>query len=184
MRQALTILLITVLVAAGVYVAWRGSRSATRPDHLLAAGRPAGGTCDERLQVAAAEDDLDRVRDLIRNGVSVARGTATLHVTPLHDAAGNCDARMIRELLAAGADPNARTVSGETPLMQIDRCRTGAESALQALLDGGADINATDGKGLTALDRAERRGNEALTQMLRRGGATMNESPAWPSDDQ
>lgn len=62
--------------------------------------------------------------------------------------------------------------------MHVSRSDAAGEAAIKALLDGGADINATDGKEMTALDRAERQGDDALAQLLTRAGARLFERPA------
>ena len=52
---------------------------------------------------------------------------------------------MTKKLLAAGADPNAALLSGETPLMQA--ARLGNVETVHALLAGGADPNAQEKNG-------------------------------------
>lgn len=175
LREVSTVLVLVALAGAAGYWAGHTPRAPAPSVHA----RPSAntGTTDERLQAAAAEDDADAVRELLAQGVNPCRGTGTLHVTPLHDAAANADANLIRRLLAAGVDPNARTVQGETPLMYLSRSNAVGDVALRALLDGGADLSAIDGKGMTALDRAERQGDAPLAQLLTRAGARPSERP-------
>jgi ankyrin repeat protein len=70
--------------------------------------------------------------------------------TPLMYAALYGDAALLRDLLAAGGNPNAASDSGATALMwaveDIDKVR--------ALVDAGADVNATSGFGRTPLSLA------------------------------
>lgn len=80
---------------------------------------------------------------------------STTHAgTPLHYAAGHGDLTMVRALLARGANVNATgRDSGETPL--ISACRDWAHSYIVSpLLSAGADVNARDKKGRTALHYA------------------------------
>jgi len=65
-------------------------------------------------------------------------------------AAGECP--RVRELLAAGADRNARDAEGATPLMLA--AHAGHLDVVRALIDAGADVNATDERGWGALAKA------------------------------
>lgn len=75
-------------------------------------------------------------------------------LTPLMRAAEKQDASAVRELLAQGADVNARDSSGKTPL--IHACVNGKISPviIATLLAAGADVNASDSSGMTALHAA------------------------------
>ena len=84
------------------------------------------------------------------------------------------DHGMMRELLAAGADPEARTsvteVGGETALHFATN--VGEESTMRVLLDNGADVNARiDDRG--QLEKLARR--EPLSFKTRRGCLRSNE---------
>jgi ankyrin repeat protein len=181
LREASTVFVLMVLAGVAGYWAGRSSHAPAQATHV----RPSAnrGTTDERLQLAAAADNADNVRDLLAQGVTPCRGTATWHMTPLHDAAMNADANLIRRLLDAGADPNGRTINGETPLMELTRSDAAGEESLRALLDGGADINATECKGLTAVDRAEKHGDAALARMLLAHHALPPNHPVAPTGD-
>jgi ankyrin repeat protein len=179
-RDVSLVLLLVLAGIAGGY--WAGTSSRARAPSARA--RPAdadGGTINERLEVAAGIDDAGAVRDLLARGVSPCRGTKGCHVTALHYAAGNADAKLVRQLIAAGADPNGRTIQGETPLMQLSRADAAGQATLRALLDGGADIDAVDAKGSTAVERAERRHDAALVELLKRSGARWVETPSSSS---
>jgi len=66
--------------------------------------------------------------------------------TMLHAAAFETDAEYVRNLIEEGADPNARDLAGNTPLMLT---KDGAVA--KALIAGGADTEARDEKGRTVL---------------------------------
>ena len=70
--------------------------------------------------------------------------------TPLHVAVKRSrQPSIVAELIAGGANPNAKDVDGETPLHQV---KTAADAAL--LMEAGADLNARDKAGYTPLHDA------------------------------
>jgi ankyrin repeat protein len=97
---------------------------------------------------------------------------------------GPSGADIVRLLLEAGADPNAATADGTTPLMvaaglgrasyQPGAVRgapsPSAEAAVRMLLDAGARVNAVNEAGFTALHGAAFRGlNEVVAYLVQRG---------------
>ena len=70
----------------------------------------------------------------------------------LIDAVIAADVGRVRELLAAGADCNARDGDGATALMLA--AHAGRLDLVQTLIDAGADVNATDERGWGALAKA------------------------------
>jgi ankyrin repeat protein len=98
------------------------------------------------------------------------------------------DAAILRALLAAGADHRIATDDGTTPLMaaaglghrsyQPRRPRgprsPGAEEAVRALVEGGADVNAANEGEFTALHAAVFRGWNEVVQYLVEHGANIN----------
>jgi len=61
----------------------------------------------------------------------------------LHQAAGAGYAELVEALITAGADVNARTEEGETPLHQA-AVRCGGLEVVGALIAAGADVNASE----------------------------------------
>ena len=90
--------------------------------------------------------------------------------TPLHSAvatdAGPSEHEIIRLLLEAGADPNAKSREGGTPLHTA--AFTGDLEGAELLLAYGADPNASDPKGHTPLDIARDRRNIEVAALVHR----------------
>ncbi|CAM9787414.1 unnamed protein product, partial [Laminaria digitata] len=123
------------------------------------------------LGAAALMGNLEVVRTLLEHGVDVDecgpdRETA-LHNTVIH---GRADPDLIDLLLSAGADIDARTVKGFTPLhLATDRPDSGDAAAI--LLRRGAAKDAVDSGGKSALHFAAERGHLAATRALLAAGA-------------
>ena len=82
--------------------------------------------------------------------------------------------RIVQELAAAGADPNARRKhDGATPL--IEAARQGDLPVVRALLAAGADVNARDQHGKTALQEAKDK--PEIVSALKAAGATTAAKP-------
>jgi uncharacterized protein len=131
---------------------------------------PDGSTA---LMHAAANDDLELVRALIKAGANVKLknqfGTSALTEASILGSAPIIDA-----LLKAGADANFRTTEGETPLMAA--ARSGRVEAATLLLDAGADVNAKESwGGQTALMWAAAQGQAEMIKLLASKGANLND---------
>ena len=97
--------------------------------------------------------------------------------TLLHDAAAYGNLRMVELLLRLGADPNAGTAGGHTPLYSVaNECQvTGGGSIVRALIRAGAQVNVPCGaKRCTALHMAARRGNTEVAEALVECGAAID----------
>jgi ankyrin repeat protein len=105
--------------------------------------------------------------------------------TPFLRAALSADTATMRVLVERGGDPNLPTLAGTTPLMAAAGvnwvvAQTYTES-LQARLDAvtlcldlGADVNATNSMGLTALLGAVNRGSNDIIELLVARGARLD----------
>jgi len=104
--------------------------------------------------------------------------------TPYLLAAATPDPAAMRLLLAAGADPKAKTKDGSTALMLaagiergqdfIDSEKAIALEAVRIAFDAGADVNATNEDGLTAIHGAASNGADGVVQFLVSKGAKMD----------
>lgn len=112
---------------------------------------------------------------LIKHHASVDALSETL-LTPLHEAAGKSLVDLVRLLVDAGADVNARDKFSNTPLRM---CASNAQSfatletfkqSVQILIDAGADINSGTTINTTSLHSVVKWGNiDAVKFMLERG---------------
>jgi ankyrin repeat protein len=87
--------------------------------------------------------------------MSVGENSDYWGVTPLMGAAQVRDPEAVKALLAAGANPNLKSVRGTTALMFIatykDQWSPKCEEILRDLVAAGADVNAQDKNGCTVL---------------------------------
>lgn len=120
---------------------------------------------DQRLFEAIERRDLDMCGAALERGADVnahdARSLLFDGDTPLHAAADSPP--LLALLLENGADVNATSASGWTPLMRA--CNCGNTQSAILLLEAGADPNATNDEGYTALDRVSRN-NTSLLQLM------------------
>jgi len=112
------------------------------------------------LMIAAIRGSLPAVKALVKRGAAVNRAGWT----PLHYACSGPDNGVAAWLLKQGADINARSANGSTPLMMA--AGYGAIDLPALLLKAGADGSLRNDKGLSAADFAEKAGREDVHQKL------------------
>ncbi|WP_020652414.1 ankyrin repeat domain-containing protein [Massilia niastensis] len=115
------------------------------------------------LMMAAFKRNMPAVQALLAKGAAVNRAGWT----PLHYAAAGGDAEIAKLLLARGAKLEAVSppASGAyTPLMMA--AREGQESTALLLLARGAQPGLKNSEGLTAVQIAERAGQEAVAKAI------------------
>lgn len=181
--------IIDILHRAGVE---GNARQSNDPSWLIQHGAMLGDTAmlDEALKAGAMVDEPDgkgnsplmlaiikgnvkAARHLLRNGasrdfVNSRNGWTPLFQTIPWDFQEMNDFR--KELLEGGANPDVRSKEGLTPLMRATWNEP--SNPLRQLIEYGADLNARDPKGRTALGRALEEGHLKTADFLRLQGAT------------
>lgn len=148
------------------------------------------------LAQALYNRDLTRAYNLIE-GHSIADVRFELDVTPLHALLGTPikepgapptpphdadSAALLAALLEAGADPNAVTTYGTTPLRTLagyGKDASNVSDLVRILVEHGADVNQKDDTGDTVLHVAAYKNRPALIDALLENGA----DPAIRNDD-
>jgi len=124
------------------------------------------------LHHAAYNADERGVREAIQDGHSIeiydCRGFTALLWSCLRGAVGN-QQPVARLLLAAGADPNAETLAGDSNCIVL-AAQSGNPELIRVLIENGAEID-RPADGVTALMTAARNGDEASVQTLLSLGA-------------
>ncbi len=95
---------------------------------------------------AAINADINSINDAIARGDEIDAVDSSGWTALMH-AAASSDSEPVRLLLNAGANPNHKSFAGDTPLMASAIARQFDED----LWRGGAEINAKNGDGVTAL---------------------------------
>ena len=105
------------------------------------------------------------VAALLARGADVHQRAANpLQVQPLHAAVVSGDSEIVRALIDAGADVDARQQAGVTPLMGA--AAGGSVELVRLLLEYGADAALQDDAGRTAADWARDRGHPETAALL------------------
>lgn len=105
-----------------------------------------------------------------------AANTNNHGMTPLHEAAFQKQTGLIKALLEHGANANARTDDGETPLMMA-LVRSDNTDVVRLLLAYGADASLKTDSGFTALDSSKARQSPEIMAMLQAQIAQTNDNP-------
>jgi uncharacterized protein len=120
------------------------------------------------LMHAVLADDADPgvVVVLIDRGTDVNAADAAQRWTALHFAARDGNERLVRSLLAAGADVEAVDVFGNTPLWRAVRNTGTGLAPMTVLLHHGADPGHENHSGISPLDLARESGEKDVLALL------------------
>jgi bilin biosynthesis protein len=118
---------------------------------------------------------------LIEKGARVGARQISNRSTALHDVAAESrgTAKMAELLIEAGADVNAETSGGYTPL--IVAAGRGKTDIVQVLLDAGANADMRGESGKTALQLAEERGYHDTAELIKNYKGNMEEKRNQPA---
>ena len=119
---------------------------------------------------AICDNDIDAVEALIADGAKV--NVKDYDGTPLHTAAWCGCTEIVKMLIDAGADVNAKNSYGNTPLDLA--VRYGHADVVNLLIDAGADVNAKDLDAWTPLHVASLYGNIKIIKVLIDFGADVD----------
>ena len=169
---------------------------------ITAVRKPGVGDNDPAPEGSGSMSSIELVKKLIARGANVdARMTRRVNLnntranelgaTPFMLAALTADAELLKTLAAAGADTRLTNVENSTALMMAAGLATrspgedaGTESevlaAVQVLLDLGADLNAVDNNGETAMHAAAYKNLPQVVKFLASKGARI---AVWNRED-
>jgi len=163
-------------------------------DLLMAAGGTLGEAdrrqlANGRLLRAARRGDLDLARRAVQDGAQLDYPDPdfqSLGMTPLMHASAAGHAAVVRELLAAGADPNRVETTNDfvgAGLGSLHQAALGGHAeCVRALVAAQTDVNASNQRGETPLMLAAEKGWLAAVDALIAGGADLDLRPPRPDD--
>jgi len=122
-----------------------------------------GDKCTAILFAAqSAGDSTDMIKLLLDNGAEI-EGNPFCHATPLVQSAYYGNFNRVKALIKSGANPNKISRRGMLPITAgLYDPREGLLTVLEELISAGANVNARDGNGNTALALAIKRGGVNL----------------------
>ncbi|XP_041444695.1 ankyrin repeat and KH domain-containing protein 1 isoform X2 [Xenopus laevis] len=143
---------------------------------LLAQGANINAQTEETQETAltlACCGGFSEVSDfLIKAGADIELGCST----PLMEAAQEGHLELVKYLLAAGANVQATTATGDTALTYA--CENGHTDVADVLLQSGSDLEHESEGGRTPLMKAARAGHLCTVQFLTSKGANINRATA------
>jgi len=158
--------------------ALNGIRYANYTDHIF---RP---SLDELAVALLARGSETNVQVVTMPAVGGDRDRTGIGASPLLLAAATPDPEMMKLFYEAGADPQLATEANLTPLMMAAGLSRGQDyteeemgpalEAVRLLIEWGADVNAANDDGLTAMHGAATNGANEIVRYLVEHGATID----------
>jgi ankyrin repeat protein len=134
-------------------------------DYLIDSGaadvKLENGLGETPVMLAVYKNRPDEFEKMIKLGATVRKDRGW---TALHYAAAGSSEKLLERVIALGADVNAQTSAGVTPLMMA--ARRPSAPAVQALLKAGARKDLCTDAGLSAAYFAAKAGEDSLTKLL------------------
>ena len=128
------------------------------------------------LSLAIRQRNLAAVRAIVDKNPALVKSADDSGFTPLHIAATAGRVDIIEYLLGRGADLEARTAGGQTPLFQT--VPLASQQAFAYLLKKGANLNARDNQGKTILQFALAWRRPAMVDLILQRGFSRGHRPA------
>lgn len=127
----------------------------------------------EEILAAAENGDVAKITAMLGADPSLANAKGGYDKTPLHVACEKNHVAAVRALIGAGADVEAQTAWGMTPLEWASNCagNNGHTEVARFLLERGADIHFKGFFGATALHWAAANGHTETVDFLLANGA-------------
>lgn len=128
---------------------------------------------DSPYLLAGAQGRLEILRLTLKHGADL-KSTNRYGGTALIPACERGHVEVVKTLLEAGVDPNHVNRLGWTGLLEAILLSDGGprhQAIVRLLIDGGADVDLADGKGVTPLQHARERKQDAIVAMLIAAGA-------------
>ncbi|MCU1264468.1 MAG: hypothetical protein JWM21_786 [Acidobacteria bacterium] len=127
----------------------------------------------EPLVKAAAENDLEAIKQLAYSSPNINVRDEHTGLTALEHAVENSNLEITRTLLAAGADVRLKGNRNHTPLMYLGENAT--PELVRELLTAGARVNERDEDGESVLMKTVSESNLAVVRILTENGARIEE---------
>ncbi|GHM58178.1 MAG: hypothetical protein sL5_06130 [Candidatus Mesenet longicola] len=127
---------------------------------------------DRELLTAAGSGNLDKVKDLVRQGASLeAKNKNDLYYTPLHYASLKGHLKVVEYFIENGADSKAKDLFGGTPVHVASW--NGHLEVVKYFIENRADLETKDSSDRTLLHYASLNGHLDVVKFLAKNGADL-----------